>query len=297
MSAGKPNRVSSRRGFTLVELLVVIAIIGVLVGLLMPAIVNARLTALQATCANNQRELATAILLFDSNKDRLPYVGRSDRTYGTWYAQILEELGRGKENEQIMNGSNSFTVAPIKQFKCPVSDSATNGFNFMVNVGSQSNWSNAKTSNPANKVRGAGLFFFYYGDKNKSYTKSSISSIKDGASQTILLSEKCWKRVPGHSGDINTEFSPAENWASSSGDTNTYKKFGLMWDGSAIDTTKFSNFPTSRHSQINNVAFADGSVKAVSKSIKYETFKSLMCPSDSWVGFTVNLGNDPNYKE
>lgn len=294
MSAGKKNRLSTRGGFTLVELLVVIAIIGVLVGLLMPAIVNARLTALQTTCANNQRELAQAIILFDSNKDRLPYAGRNDRTYGSWYAQILEELGRGKESEQIMTGS--FSTPPVKQFKCPVSDSPTKGGNYMVNVGNFAFGAQTNTTNPTKGVRGSGLFFYYSG-KNNTYSKSSISSIKDGASQTILLTEKCWKRVPGHNGDINTEFSPADDWANCGNITNTYKRFGVNWNGSGIDTSKFSNYPTSRHSQINNIAFADGSVRSISKAIKYETFKSLMCPSDSWVGLNVNLGNDPNFKE
>lgn len=60
------NRIRSRRGLTLVELLAVIAIIGLLMGLLLPAVQSARESARGVACRANIRQVAQACLAYEN---------------------------------------------------------------------------------------------------------------------------------------------------------------------------------------------------------------------------------------
>jgi prepilin-type N-terminal cleavage/methylation domain-containing protein/prepilin-type processing-associated H-X9-DG protein len=222
---------SRSRGFTLIELLVVIAIIAVLIALLLPAVQSAREAARRGQCINNMKQLALAVMNYESSNGCFPPV-ELDCTCETpgvihngpsWFVAICPQM----EQNAIYNAYNfsitwrsypNITVvnAQIASLICPsesVPDKSPLGTSYTtapIPVAAGVPYSQAHTTY-------AGCNGIYYSDfrSGTSLTdpcyatwgatekgvivgdnKITIASITDGLSNTFMVGETALGTLP-----------------------------------------------------------------------------------------------------
>ena len=192
----------SSSGFTLVELLVVIAIIGILIGMLLPAVQAVREAARRISCGNNLKQMALGTLNYESAFQRFPASWAPTNSEDGWsvQAQILPyceqaNLESNIDFDKSYNAQDSINLngqlvrlasARVPMLLCPSEprdelrlEDDGSPEHYPLNYGG-----NAGTwfvYDPLNKQSGNGVLTTFAGTK--------FGSLTDGSSNTLFYSE------------------------------------------------------------------------------------------------------------
>jgi len=310
-----PRR-SPRRGFTLVELLVVIAIIGILVALLLPAVQAAREAARRMQCTNNLKQWALAMHNHHDVLKRFPYGSTNDAHENgrkTWVMFVWPYIEQNSLADQgdpyvpfynppytVHGTMNGLCGQQLDAYYCPsdtgnrTQDQGTyqraRG-NYVVNWGNAMYpGSGGPHPEPTAIRENVGPFWHEEGRRNRP-ARVSIADIRDGTSNTLLLSEELIAIVSSDNdwrGDIHND------------DGHFRFQTVVTPNTSAPDLIASTNFFTpnddknmpialgnpqraaarSRHPGGVNAALCDGSVRTFIDSIDLVTWRNLGAMQD-----------------
>jgi len=307
-----------KRAFTLVELLVVIVIIGMLAGMLIPAVNYAREAARRGSCINNQRNIGIALINYATNNNVLPghlnqlgkYADGSPREF-SWVVAILPEIEENKRYEFLTKDTLDPTeVAQATQSSPPVllctsarlqQRTTEPVLSYVVNCGPEANSGDGTTPITGNVAPAFTLFKDRRSDLVAVNKKVKLDEIVDGTSNTVLLSENvqtytwyqlAWSNVDElvTTGTLNTRSIAAvaslgfvwSNQPSSS--TTFYSRINDHFSDeqlSSLPTTQLHARPSSMHPGLVVMLYGDGSVKPMNDDVGFGPYLSAVCPDDA----------------
>jgi len=295
-------RTASRpsRGFTLVELLVVITIIGTLIGLLLPAVQAAREAGRRASCLNNQKNLALAMLNVESSKKYFPGYANpltvGSNSYAiSWIVPLLPHLERKDLYESwVTNGPVSNESLATHNFKylkllvCPSDPPTSTGAGstplaYVCNRGING------VNNPA-----AGVCLDQTITPSPVRVSADYVSSHDGTTTTLLLTESLLENAASPPALYAAR--PSPTWTNTANNPNQMESaVGFQWGGDYFDPPKMTDKILSRHPGGLVVSFCDGHQQFMMYEVSLKTYVHLATPYGKGCTYTVASGTSGEF--